>query len=219
MRHVGLVITLAAFVMASEAGAGALFLGGKFPAGPNPWSVAVADLDGDSVPDLVTANFSSADVSVLLGSGDGSFQAAASFATRDRGSQSVVTADLNRDSVPDVVTVNTRNAVNGDEVSVSLGNGDGSFRAAVYFTVGNRPYSVAVADLNGDTAPDLVTANSDSDDVSVLLNQCNPAVRVEIDIKPGSAPNSINPSLEGNLPVAVLGSDDFDVTGVPRYRR
>jgi hypothetical protein len=34
---------------------------------------------------------------------------------------------------------------------------------------------------------------------------------VEIDIKPGSAPNPINPSLEGNLPVAILGSDSFDV--------
>ncbi len=37
---------------------------------------------------------------------------------------------------------------------------------------------------------------------------------VEFDIKPGSDPNSINPSLEGDLPVAILGSDDFDVADV-----
>jgi hypothetical protein len=37
---------------------------------------------------------------------------------------------------------------------------------------------------------------------------------VDIDIKPGSDPNSINPSLEGDLPVAILGSDAFDVAGV-----
>jgi len=37
---------------------------------------------------------------------------------------------------------------------------------------------------------------------------------VEIDIKPGSDPNSINPSLEGDLPVAILGSDSFDVADV-----
>jgi hypothetical protein len=37
---------------------------------------------------------------------------------------------------------------------------------------------------------------------------------VDIDIKPGSDPNSINPSLEGDLPVAILGSDSFDVTSV-----
>jgi hypothetical protein len=36
----------------------------------------------------------------------------------------------------------------------------------------------------------------------------------EIDIKPGSEPNSINPSSKGNLPVAILGSDSFDVEDV-----
>jgi hypothetical protein len=39
-------------------------------------------------------------------------------------------------------------------------------------------------------------------------------IQVEIDIKPGSDPNSINPSLEGNLSVAILGSDSFDVADV-----
>jgi len=40
------------------------------------------------------------------------------------------------------------------------------------------------------------------------------AVTVSIDIKPGSDPNSINPSLDGDLPVAILGSDTFDVADV-----
>jgi hypothetical protein len=39
--------------------------------------------------------------------------------------------------------------------------------------------------------PRLVTANGGSDDVSVLLNQCDPAVRAEIDSKPGSDLNRI----------------------------
>jgi len=46
--------------------------------GPN--EVAVADLDGDAIADLVTVNINSDNVSVLLGNGDGSFQAAVSFA-------------------------------------------------------------------------------------------------------------------------------------------
>jgi hypothetical protein len=65
-HSLGVMSCLAALVMASEAGAGALFLGQKFPVGIGPRSVAVADLDGDSVPDLVTANQSSNDVTVLL---------------------------------------------------------------------------------------------------------------------------------------------------------
>jgi hypothetical protein len=102
---------------------------------------------------------------------------------------------------------------------VLLGNGDGSFQAAVSFalSVFAAPESVAVADLDGDSVPDLVTANGgsgDTNDVSVLLNPCDPVVRLDIDIKPGNDPNSINPSLEGDLPVAILGSDTFDVADV-----
>ncbi|MCH7644650.1 MAG: VCBS repeat-containing protein, partial [Myxococcales bacterium] len=185
-----------------------------FAVGDRPRSVAVADLDGDSVPDLVTANVSSDDVSVLLGNGDGSFQAAVSFAVGD-GPRSVAVADFDGDGVPDVVTANAGSPIPaGGDVSVLLGNGDGSFQAADFFVAGDGPVFVAVADLNSDTAPDLVTTNVNSNNVTVLLNLRDPAVRPEIDIKPGSDPNSINPSLEGDLPVAILGSDSFDVADV-----
>ncbi len=55
----------------------------SFGAGDGPSSVDVADLDDDTVPDLVTANIDSDDASVLLGNGDGSFQAAVAFAVGD----------------------------------------------------------------------------------------------------------------------------------------
>jgi hypothetical protein len=42
----------------------------------------------------------------------------------------------------------------------------------------------------------------------------NTIILPDIDIKPGSDPNSINPSLRGNLPVAILGTDSFDVANV-----
>ena len=77
----GLIVFLAALVLASEAGAGVRFSSFRnFAAGRQPRSIAVADLDGDSVPDLVTGNYFSEEVSVLLGDGDGNFQAAGSFA-------------------------------------------------------------------------------------------------------------------------------------------
>jgi hypothetical protein len=65
MRWLGLIGFLTALVISSEASAGALFPGPKFAAGDGPHSVAVADLDGDGVLDLVTANYISHDVSVL----------------------------------------------------------------------------------------------------------------------------------------------------------
>ncbi len=56
-------------------------------------------------------------------------------------------------------------------VSVLLGNGNGGFAAKTDFAtgVGSLPMSVAVADFNNDGKLDLVTANSWSPTVSVLL--------------------------------------------------
>jgi hypothetical protein len=111
--------------MVAQTSEAALFPGLRIAVGDFPRSVAVADLDGDTVPDLVTANIFTDTVSVLLGNGDGSFQAAAAYAAGDN-PQSVAVADLDGDTVPDLVTANSAS----NDVSVLLGNGDGTFRPA-----------------------------------------------------------------------------------------
>ncbi|MBI5746989.1 MAG: VCBS repeat-containing protein [Nitrospirae bacterium] len=58
-----------------------------------------------------------------------------------------------------------------DTVSILLGTGTGSFGAATNFAVGSFPGSVSIGDLNLDGKPDLAVANSDSSNVSILLNQ------------------------------------------------
>jgi hypothetical protein len=205
------VCCLATSIASGRADAEALFLGQKFPAGDAPRSVAVADLDGDGVPDLVTANFGSHDFSVLRGRDDGSFQAAVRFPAGELPRPAfVAVADLDGDRVPDLVTTN----FDSDDVRLLRGNGDGSFQAAVSFAAGRFPQSVAVADLDGDSFPDFVTANSYSDDVSVFLNQRDRALRAELDIKPGSRHNPIHPTSRGVIPVAILGSDSFDAAEV-----
>src|SRR5262249_26086043 len=143
-----------------------------FAVGTLPWSVTVSDVNRDGRPDLVVAaggrfdpdTNSSIDggVSVLLGNGDGSFQAPRTFAAGFPTS-SVVGADANGDGRPDLVT-----ATSGGGVSVLLGNGDGSFQP-------RKPYAasggtVAVADVNGDGHTDLVATSIVPDQmVSVLL--------------------------------------------------
>jgi hypothetical protein len=182
----------------------------SFAAGDAPLSVAVGDFDVDGIPDAATANFLDFDVSVLLGNGDGSFQAAVRFETGVR-PRSISVADVDCDTVLDLVTPNQES----DDVSVLSGNGDGSFQPAVSFAAGDWPRDLSVADLNDDSIPDLAIPNQESNDVTILINLCDPpALPVDLDIKPGSDPNSINPSLEGDLPVAILGSDSFDVADV-----
>ena len=78
---------------------------------------------------------------------------------------SVTTGDFNGDGLTDLATANL---VSGD-VSVLLGNGDGTFAAEQHFAVGYGPESVTTGDFNGDGLTDLATANVSSDDVSVLL--------------------------------------------------
>ena len=74
-------------------------------------------------------------------------------------------ADLNGDGHPDLVTANGGSL----DVSVLLGEGDGTFAVAQAFAVGSSPRFAAVGDLNGDGHPDLTTANGSSNNASVLL--------------------------------------------------
>ena len=59
----------------------------------------------------------------------------------------------------------------GGEVSVLLGQGNGSMGPPQSFPVGTTPFGIALGDLNGDGRLDVVVANRGSGDVSVLLNQ------------------------------------------------
>src|SRR5262249_36641965 len=140
-----------------------------FAVGASPVSVAVADVNGDGIPDLVTANYGTyfnpgSTVSVLLGNGGGSFQTQQTLAAGPRPS-SVVVAGVTGHGTPDLVPANGR----ARTVSVLLGNGGGSFQTQQSFAAGPRPSSVAVADVNGDGRLDLVAANHGDGTVSVLL--------------------------------------------------
>jgi hypothetical protein len=129
-----------------------------------PFQVAVADLTGNGIMDVVTANRSDNSVSVLLGNRDGSFQTRETFPT-GRQPFSVTVADLNGDGIPDLVTANYA----GDSISVLLGNGDGTFRPHVDYPAGSADYDAVVADLNGDHKPDIIVTDKNDNTVGVLL--------------------------------------------------
>ena len=124
----------------------------NFAAGGHVSSVAVGDFNHDGQPDLVTANSDSLTVSVLLGTGTGSFSPAVQYAVGAVGSppNSVAVGDFNGDGVEDLVTSDADLSDNSVNVSVLLGNGDGTFQNAVNYAAGFGPHAVAVGDFNGD---------------------------------------------------------------------
>jgi hypothetical protein len=138
-------------------------------------SIAVADVNGDDIPDIVLANScvnnndcSTGSVDVFLGNGDGTFQVPISYNSGGSFTGAVTVADVNGDNRPDIIVANGCgqgfDCVDGPNVggvAVLLNKGNGTFHAAViYPSGGENAESLAVADMNGDGKPDLIVANN-----------------------------------------------------------
>src|SRR5207253_7607829 len=107
----------------------------SYPAGDSPYAVAVGGFDGDGRLDLAVVNNSGlGTVSVLLGNGDGSFQAWQSYTVGVQPT-SVAVGDFNGDGIPDLVVANSSPLKITGTVSVLLGTGKGMFAAATDYFV------------------------------------------------------------------------------------
>jgi hypothetical protein len=128
---------------------------------------AVADVNGDGIPDLVLSDFND-HIDFLLGQGDGSFKYAppttgAYFGDVGVNSGAIAAVeDFNHDGIPDVAV----STVNG--IVVFLGNGDLTFKSpTTYPTSGLSPFA-AIGDFNGDGNLDIA-ANSEAFDTRITL--------------------------------------------------
>jgi flagellin-like hook-associated protein FlgL len=101
--------------------------------------------------------------------GLGTFAAQVTINTGLSGGRSLAAVDVNNDAIVDIVTI----ASDYPAFSVSLGNGDGTFRAAVSYAMGGNAYGLAIGDYNGDGSLDVATADFSGNSVSVRLNQGN----------------------------------------------
>jgi len=108
-------------------------------------SIALGDLNGDGIPDLVNA-----EGQVSFGQGDGTFTLPVSYAVEyDQGAEEVILADLRRNGLVDIV------AGQYEAVSVLLNEGKGAFEDGEWISVAGAGSCAAGADFNGDGKPDL----------------------------------------------------------------
>lgn len=128
-----------------------------------PYSVTVADFDGDGKADLAVPNYGSYSVSILKNNGDGTFAAAVNY-TVAGSPTSVTAADFNGDGKLDLaVAINSNTCI-----SIMTNNGDGTFETKTIWGVMGGPSAIAAADLDGDGSVDLAITKSQSNLVSIL---------------------------------------------------
>ena len=161
-----------------------------------PVSVALGDFNGDGIPDLAVANCPRFDqgalgsVTILLGNGDGTFTAEAESPATGGQPLFITAGDFNGDRIPDLAVTNMNHGYPElGTLTVLLGHGDGTFTPTAMSPVtGSIPYSVAVADFNGDGKPDLVTANAGSNTVTVLLGNGDGTFATPLSFAAGADP-------------------------------
>jgi hypothetical protein len=178
-----LVVGILLLVLSSAAFGSSYKAAGNYAVGKRPVAIAAGDFTGDGRIDLAVANAGKT-VSVLMGTGDGTFGKAAEY---DIGvvPGRLIVGDLNGDGRADIIVADD----SGTRFSVLLGSGSGSFEAHIEMGAGQVPpelasrlqpqtayrsgtqtASVVFADFNGDGQVDEAVAMSGRNMVSVLLN-------------------------------------------------
>jgi len=174
--------------------------------GHHLYSGQVADFNGDGKLDVVVANSgcplpdcaerNPGSFAVLLGNGDGTFRPPLEYVTGwEIIPNSIAVGDFDADTKLDVAVAyyNFHYApVGAMGVLIFLGRGDGTFQPpGVEMNVGQAPVSIAVSDFNDDGKPDLVIANQDSDNVSILMGSGDGTFKPAINFETGNEPKAV----------------------------
>ena len=139
----------------------------------SPSAIATGDFNNDGNIDIAVTDMANSRVMILLGNGDGTFQAPVPYTT---GSNPValVAQDFDGDGQPDLAVVNRGDGTTASTVSILLGNRlngtqNGTFGANTDYAVGISPSAITTAVFNTGGFTDLAVANKGSNTVSILL--------------------------------------------------
>jgi hypothetical protein len=195
--------TTVALSVANPSGPLQSAVGSPIITGNSPQSVALADFNGDGNLDVVTANFGTNNITLLLGDGMGGFvESSHSPVAVGTNPTSIAVGDFNGDGHADVAVSNST----ANTLTVLLGDGTGLFTPAAGspYSVGAKPFMVVVGDFNLDGNADLAVANNNDQDFTILLG----------DGTGGFSPGPGSPYTLPGAPVSIATAD-LDGDGKP----
>ncbi len=142
----------------------------SYPTEPDsrPIFVSVADVNQDDKLDIIVANSNTNNVGVLLNYGNEKFGPQTTYSTGDNSNPRCVSiSDLNGDSYPEIIVANH----NSHNVGILVNYGNGTFSLQKTYSTGpiSYPRFVSVIDVNDDNRPDIIVANSMTNNVGVML--------------------------------------------------
>ena len=187
--------------------------------------VAVGDVTGDGIPDVVTAATGTDEVRLFAGNGDGTFGAGSTIGSGVNYARTVALADIDGDGRLDIVVAAGESAGSdaSDQILYFLNNGGGSFSAA-QSVVQSSPVDdvrdLAVGSLDDDGFPDLVAVSQDNDTVARFLNetdQGNGFASLEVDGSAGDPRAVVLADLDGDdrQDIVVGSVSDDNITWYP----
>ena len=162
----------------------------EYPVGSEPRGIVTGDFNGDGVADVAAAIHSSNSISLLLGRGDGTFNAAKSIGVA-AGPTEVTTADLDNDGLPDLIV-----AAQG-AITILYMHNDGSATRFDYLVSGTAT-SVTTGDFNRDSVPDIAAVVDGK--VLVLLNHRDESF-------------TVSATLTTDVPASVVRASDVNRDG------
>lgn len=153
-----------------------------------------ADLNGDGLLDIVDNDYSTNQITVFLATSATAYATGVPYTTSDSNYNAcsyggrnapLAVGDINGDGFPEIVNANCSSS--GEDVTVYVNNGDGTFADGVYYDgaqsggTSSGPAnvyteSVAIADVNADGFGDILAANDDSGDITVLFGNADGTV-------------------------------------------
>src|SRR6185503_8913090 len=164
-----------------------------------PRSVTVGDFNGDGRQDLAVLKVCAPDsqcatgeIRVLIGAGDGTFALSAVYPAAVE-PISIVSADFDGDGHPDLIVGSTYSyyPATNHELSLLLGNGDGTFRAEIPAgQPGGGSGSIAAGDFNADGRPDLAVSRHFGSSITIFIGNGD-GTFLESDLTSGRHPFGI----------------------------